>query len=175
VPRVDRGWVLVDVSRILESPLEWVEPAVEWGAVLATAPARLSVRLGGRSVYVEAGVGSLVFPPGSGVEGLVVASPAWVDGCRVSGFEPPRVAEPGGGRVEPPLVALDVGDPVALFANGREWGGELGRAGGVRLVVDSRGATVLAYEGGYVLGVVSGRAREALEYMAGLYSPCRGR
>jgi len=175
VPRVDRGWVLVDVSRVLESPRGWIEPAVEWEAVLVTSPSRLSVDLGVRRVFVEAGVGSLVFPPGSEVEGLVVASPAWVDGCRVSGFEPPRVGDPGGGRVEPPLVALDVGDPVALFANGRVWTGELGRVDGVKLVVDSRGSTVLAYAGGYVLGVVSGRAREALEYMAGLYSPCRGR
>ncbi len=177
MPRIDRGWKAVDVSVILAGePREWASLAVSERALLVTYPASVVVRTDAGVTSVTLGVGSLVFPPDARVEGLQLSRPEWVDGCYSVDYAPPERPAVGGKQLTPPLLGLDIRDPVALFANGMFLEGILGDVEGLNLVVDSRGETVVAVEGeDYILAVAEGPAVGPLEYIIGLYSPCKGR
>ncbi len=171
---------MADVSLVRRDYRGMASLAIEYGAVLVTYPARLVVRTSLRSVYVAAGVGSLIFPPGAPVDGLILARPEWVDGCVPSEYrKPERVGEGGVVEASLPIIGLDIRDPVALFANGLEEPGRIRQAVSEALpplVVDSEKRPVVLVSGDdYLTTAEDGPLADAVDYMAGLYSGCGGR
>jgi len=178
LPRVDAGWIVVDTSRLMEMERgeleELARKAVEEKAVLVTRPGIVTVRVDYRSVRLSVGPGTLIFPPGSSIEGVPLARPEWVDGC-----VPPGVYEVARGEgplfeVEGVLVAREYNDPVALAGNGVRGVFSYRRCGGIGILFLGDDP-VASYVGeGYCVGL-EGRLGDFLAFIASLYTGCRGR
>ncbi len=178
MPRVDAGWVAVDASKLLGLEGDRLEGfarlAVETRAVLVTRPSIVTGRVGYRSVRLTLGVGSLVFPPGTPVEGVPLSRPEWVDGCHVTGRINPSRGEGGERRSRGVIVSRDVDDPVGLAGNGHsgEFVFRVCPGIGILYLEDN---VVASYSGqGYCVGLL-GPLGEFLSFIAALYTPCRGR
>jgi len=178
VPRVDAGWIVVDSSRIMgmsRGELESLaDAAVESGAVLVTWPSIVTVRVGYRTARLSVGPGTLIFPPGSKVEGYPLARPEWVDGC-----VPPGVYEVDRGsgetaRREGVLVAREYRDPVALAGNGSRGEFEYRQCGGLGILFLEEDPVASYVEDGYCVGLGGGLG-DFLSFIASLYTGCRGR
>lgn len=182
MPAVEPGWFLVESSAVLGLEPGGLGRLVEWAlsepvVVLVTRPSLVTVDTGLGRVVVAAGVGSLASPSEPPVGGwLRLARREWVDGCRVDGE--PRVREGWGETVEGEgvVVALDPGDPAALFVNGVR-GRVRSRSGGhaIAALNGPGGVPVLSVDGDgyYVVNAVEGHVARRLSYIAPLASACR--
>ena len=88
MPKLEEGWTVVPVERILEEPsqsLALLRGVSRCGCVLVDTPFVASVEAKGVLVDVAVGVGSFVCPSGCGFEGWRLARPAWASGVLVGG------------------------------------------------------------------------------------------
>lgn len=178
MPRVDRGWLALDYPLVAEYGFERVaEALVSSGGVLVTSPSIVAVKTGIRTILVTLGVGAAVLPPGAVETGYPLARPEWVDGCVPREFVAPEPLDGPTVPAKPPYEARDARDPVALLINGLDVPGLLRqpRDHPPPLVVDSEGKIVVAYSGGIYYSAAEGELERVVNYIAGLYSGCRGR
>ncbi|MCE4604630.1 MAG: hypothetical protein F7B20_06675 [Aeropyrum sp.] len=184
MPRFDRGFKLLEISRILGGLSEDDRRLlVEWalgGQVYAvTSPSVAAVRLGFSTVLVAVGVGSLISreepPLGSYYE---LARSEWIDACPSGGEPRAGFLEGDGKTVEGTVVAYAFRDPVASLVNG---------LGGEHVIVESSQAlddyeVFASLEGGqpvllggwdgYLVAVSGGPAYDRLALAAPILSSC---
>ncbi|MEB3759921.1 MAG: hypothetical protein GSR81_03645 [Desulfurococcales archaeon] len=197
MPRIDYGWLAIDISTILRLTREDRESLVE-GVLgidqlyLVTEPSPVYVKGPRGSTRVMLGIGSLVMPPDSNelvqeiriLRPLILARPEWVTSCRVTGSQ--RVGyefKPSRGELAEEIVyPLDIRDPLGLFLSGKHVliPSELAVDEVVPVAVTETGKIVVGYSNTESKSKITifgggGEAVEMLEYLVPLYSRCDNR
>ncbi len=127
MPRVERGWWLLESYKIIELlhsdaslAARIPEFAYETGATIVTRPGSLTVYTSTGPLDMGLGIGSIIAPEKPPWGGLEVSRPEWVDGCRAT--SPPSLPKPPRDvdidEVDDIIVAVEWRDPAALFLNG---------------------------------------------------------
>ncbi len=182
MPRVDAGWIVLDRPAIESEGYDKVLGAVESaGGILVTYPSIVTARGNLRSVRLALAVGSVILPSDSRLNGYVITSPEWVDGCiidKLAGMGLEHVGVGGEHEITGRLVAYNARDPIALSANGVKGvfrvRGTLPEC--IPLVLLGGQPVIGARaDGGYCTNIIEGPSMEFLNFTARLYTSCRGR
>ena len=182
MPRVEAGWIVIDLPSISRAGPKRVLSIIRGEeVVLVTRPSVVTVRGPRGPLTVALSPGSVISPEPlelSEGEGWALTRPEWVEGCwSTSGGEGVRVKS-GGDIVEDRITAINYNDPLGLLVNGKVL-----RASITRVPEDSipiatvRGNSVLWRVEGVYETSISGDALllDLLDFTAILYTDCRGR
>jgi len=182
VPRVDRGFLVVNIEHILELSLDNIKSLVEWALkskpLLVTSPSIIRVNLKSTSLQLTLGVGSLISNEKPNVEVKTiyeVVAPNWIDGCRVGARNVSYTKLNGPTTTIEGLVrAIDFKDPIALLINGVRGTHSIVESNVLRGVIAVLEGKPAVYRSGnsYISLLVSGEAAKRVDYIAPLASSC---
>ncbi|MCE4609779.1 MAG: hypothetical protein F7C36_05310 [Desulfurococcales archaeon] len=197
MPRIDYGWLAIDISAILRLTREDRKSLIDSvlgidQLYLVTEPSPVYVKGPRGSTRVMLGIGSLVMSPDSneliqeigGLRPLILARPEWVTSCRVTEsqhieyeFKPSK-----GELVEEKVYPLDIRDPLGLFLSGKHVliSSDLTADEVVPIAVTETGRIVVGYSNSESKSKIiifgrGGEAVEMLEYLVPIYSRCDNR
>ncbi len=197
MPRIDYGWLAIDISAILRLSREDRKSLIVSllgidQLYLVTEPSPVYVKGPRGSTRVLLGIGSLVMSPDSnelvqeikGLRLLTLARPEWVTSCRVTGSQYIEYEfKPGNGElVEEKVYPLDIRNPLGLSLSGKHVlishnpiVDEV-----VPIAVTETGRIVVGYSNSeskdkIIIFGRGGEAVEMLEYLVPIYSRCDNR
>ncbi len=153
MPRLDAGWEVIPVEKILEDPSRFaavLRSAATCDCILVDLPFVATVSINGVNIDVAIGVSSLVCSKSCGISSWKLARPAWASGvrvgdgpCLVLGEQVAELANDLGVRVELASSLREVfdavtrGGPNAVVFLGAEKSLEVEEAPGVCGVIEA--------------------------------------
>ncbi len=134
MPRIDRGWIAIDISEIINNIIQKsykeTEKLLEWAraeeAIAVISPSPVIISLSNRIIRITLGIGSLISEntPPIPIKYYVLNRPEWVDGCKIRNsrsrimLEPADCATCDRRREEGVIKVIDYKDPILATING---------------------------------------------------------